>query len=317
MDNLEMIFFSYLCTQKIFCMEKGTTNIERATYMDGRILIADSVSQLPVDEKAYRPDMFIVLICNQGRLQTDINGRRFLIEAGDMLLCNSFHTLTDALHSIDFSCSIYCFPDTASQETIQVNEKVMQDFFFANDNPVIQLTEEQQGLFRAYKILIAKKLENDSMSRYSEQSMSSIHKGILYDILAIIDKRKHENSDTTSIQEAEYPSVKSDKVKHFLMLLAEDDSRHHTVEYFASHLCVTPKYLSVICKQETGKTPSAWIRERLIEKIRYYLLNTSLSAKEIAHRVDMPNSSFFGKFVKQHFGCTPMEYRNKQMNSKV
>ena len=297
-------------------MEEKNTNIERVTYADGRILIADNISRLPVNEKAYRPDMFIVLICSQGRLQTDINGRQYLIEAGDMLLCNSFHTLTDALHSIDFSCSIYCFPGTSSAEAVHVNEKVLRDFFFANDNPVIHLTEEQRGLFRTYKILIGKKLE-DGASRYSEQSMSGLHKAILYDILAVIDKQKHAATEATSTHEEEYPSVKSEKVKHFLMLLAEDDSRHHTVEYFASQLCVTPKYLSVICKQETGKTPSAWIRERLIEKIRYYLLNTSLSAKEIVHRVDMPNSSFFGKFVKQHFGCTPMEYRNKQMNSKV
>ena len=297
-------------------MEEKNTNIERVTYADGRILIADNISRLPVNEKAYRPDMFIVLICSQGRLQTDINGRQYLIEAGDMLLCNSFHTLTDALHSIDFSCSIYCFPGTSSAEAVHVNEKVLRDFFFANDNPVIHLTEEQRGLFRTYKILIGKKLE-DGASRYSEQSMSGLHKAILYDILTIIDKQKHETTEATSTHEEEYPSVKSEKVKHFLMLLAEDDSRHHTVEYFASQLCVTPKYLSVICKQETGKTPSCWIRERLIEKIRYYLLNTSLSAKEIAHRVDMPNASFFGKFVKQHFGCTPMEYRNKQTNSKV
>ena len=297
-------------------MEEKNTNIERVTYADGRILIADNISRLPVDERAYRPEMFIVLICSQGRLQTDINGRQYLIEAGDMLLCNSFHTLTDALHSIDFSCSIYCFPGTSSAEAVHVNEKVLRDFFFANDNPVIHLTEEQRGIFRTYKILIGKKLE-DGASRYSEQSMSGLHKAILYDILTIIDKQKHETTEATSTHEEEYPSVKSEKVKHFLMLLAEDDSRHHTVEYFASQLCVTPKYLSVICKQETGKTPSCWIRERLIEKIRYYLLNTSLSAKEIVHRVDMPNASFFGKFVKQHFGCTPMEYRNKQTNSKV
>ena len=81
-------------------MEEKNTNIERVTYADGRILIADNISRLPVNEKAYRPDMFIVLICSQGRLQTDINGRQYLIEAGDMLLCNSFHAhrvLTEGL----------------------------------------------------------------------------------------------------------------------------------------------------------------------------------------------------------------------------
>ena len=271
-------------------MEEKNTNFEQVTYMDGRILIADNICRLPVNERAFRPDMFIVLICNQGRLQTDINGRQHLIEVGDMLLCNSFHTLTDALLSIDFSCSIYCFPVKSSAEAVHVNEKVLRDFFFANDNPVIHLTEEQRELFRTYKILIGKKLE-DGASRYLEQSMSGLHKAMLYDILAVIDKRKHETAETTTTSEGEmYPSVKSDKMKHFLMLLAEDDSRHHTVEYFANQLCITPKYLSVICKQETGKPPSCWIRERLTEKIRYYLL-------------------------KQHLGCTPMEYRNKRTAS--
>ena len=297
-------------------MEDKKTNIERVTYMDGKILIADNVNQLPVDERAFRPDMFIVLICNQGRLQTDINGRQHLIAVGDMLLCNSFHTLTDALHSSDFSCSIYCFPDTSIAEAVQVNEKVLWDFFFANDNPVIHLTDEQMRLLRTYIILIGQKLENDT-SRYSELSMSGLHKAILYDILVIIDKQKHETTGKSSSLVYDYPSVKSEKVKRFLMLLAEDDCHHHTVEYFAEQLCITSKYLSVICKQETGKAPSCWIRERLIEKIRYYLLNTSLSAKEIAHRVDIPNTSFFGKFVKQHFGCTPIEYRSKQMNSEL
>ncbi len=296
-------------------MEEKAANIERVTYMDGKILMADNISQFPVNEKAFRPDMFIVLICNHGRLQTDINGRQYLIEAGDMLLCNSFHTLTDALHSSDFSCGIYCFPATQSQDAVFVNEKVLRDVFFANENPVIHLTEEQWRLFRTYKILIGKKLATEA-SRYSELSMSGLHKAILYDILTIIDKRKHETSEGTSTHEDAYPSVQSDKVERFLMLLIEDDSRHHTVQYFAGQLCITPKYLSVICKHETGKTPSCWIRERLIEKIRYYLLNTSLSAKEIAHQVDMPNPSFFCKFVKQHFGCTPMAYRNKQMKSK-
>ena len=293
-------------------MEEKKTSIENVNYIDGKIIVADNVSQLPINEKAFRPNMFIVLICNQGRLQTDINGRQYLIAAGDMLLCNSFHTLTDALHSIDFSCSIYCFPGTSTTEAVHVNEKVLRDLIFANDNPVIHLTDEQLRLLQTYIILIGQKLENDA-SRYSELSMMGLHKAILYDILIIIDKQKHETTGGTSSHEDDYPSVKSEKVKRFLMLLTGDDCHHHTVEYFANQLCVTPKYLSVICKQETGKAPSCWIRERLIEKIRYYLLNTSLSAKEIAYRVDMPNTSYFGKYVKQHLGCTPMEYRSQAL----
>lgn len=35
------------------------------------------------------------------------------------------------------------------------------------------------------------------------------------------------------------------------------------------------------------------------------------SIKEIAAEMDFPNASFFGRYVKGHLGCTPMEYRER------
>ena len=32
--------------------------------------------------------------------------------------------------------------------------------------------------------------------------------------------------------------------------------------------------------------------------------------KEICEILNFPNVSFFGKYVKQHFGMTPTDYRN-------
>lgn len=320
---MNVLYFLSLCiigTRKSMTAERHSIGIEEVTYTDGNILIADNVKQLPTDEKAYRPDMCIAMLCNKGRFQIDINGKKYTASAGDLLLCNSFHTLTDALQSMDFSCSIYGISMNHSHNVLHINEKVLQDFFFANEYPVIHLSEEQQQLFSIYKTLIDKKVENyktpSDVTRYDQQSLNGIYKALFYDLLSIIDKIKSE------IQQAGQDnfvssSVKKDKIRRFLLFLAEDDSRHHTVEYFASLLCVTPKYLCVLCKQETGKTPSRWIREQLIEKIRYYLLNTSLTAKEICHLIDMPNASFFGKYVKQHFGCTPMEYRNKNIREKI
>ena len=55
---------------------------------------------------------------------------------------------------------------------------------------------------------------------------------------------------------------------------------------------------------------SKWIKEQLTEQIRNLLLNTSLSCKEIATRLGFPNNSFFGKFTKEHLGCSLMKYRS-------
>lgn len=101
----------------------------------------------------------------------------------------------------------------------------------------------------------------------------------------------------------------------FLALLAEDNARHHNMQYFADQLCISAKYLSFVVRTETGKTPSAWIKDMLIKQIRYYLLETNLTIKEICHKLHFENPSFFGKFTKQHLGCSPLEFRNGGHNT--
>ena len=82
------------------------------------------------------------------------------------------------------------------------------------------------------------------------------------------------------------------------------------MEAYASELCISPKYLTVVCKRNSGKTANEWITEQVLEDIRYCLKQTDLNIKQICARLGFPNSSFFGKYVKDHFGMTPMQFRN-------
>ena len=85
--------------------------------------------------------------------------------------------------------------------------------------------------------------------------------------------------------------------------------KHRPVEDYANDLCISPKYLTVICKKNSGKTANEWITEHVLEDIRYYLKHTDLSIKQICDELGFPNPSFFGKYVKDHFGMTPLEFR--------
>lgn len=97
--------------------------------------------------------------------------------------------------------------------------------------------------------------------------------------------------------------------RRFLVLLSENNVKERSVRYYANRLCISPKYFSMAVREETGKTPSEWIREQLTERIRHLLLETDYSIKEICNLLDFPNPSFFGKFTKQHLGCSPLEFR--------
>jgi AraC-like DNA-binding protein len=105
-------------------------------------------------------------------------------------------------------------------------------------------------------------------------------------------------------------STSQNHFQRFLDLLHANDVKRHTVEAYASELCISPKYLTAVCKKNSGKTANEWITEQVLEDIRYYLRQTDLSIKQICDKLAFPNPSFFGKYVKDHFGMTPLEFRN-------
>ena len=97
--------------------------------------------------------------------------------------------------------------------------------------------------------------------------------------------------------------------QRFLHLLSSDMVKHRTVESFASELCISAKYLSAVCKKSSGKTAGQWITEHVMEEIRYQLCHTDHTLKQVSSMLGFPNTSFFGKYVKEHFGMTPLQLR--------
>ena len=64
-----------------------------------------------------------------------------------------------------------------------------------------------------------------------------------------------------------------------------------------------------VSKDKSGKAANEWIREHVLEDIRYNLKHTDLSIKQICNKLGFPNPSFFGKYVKEHFGMPPAQFR--------
>ena len=75
-------------------------------------------------------------------------------------------------------------------------------------------------------------------------------------------------------------------------------------------LCLTPKYLSKLIKQASGRSAPDWIDDFVILEAKNLLKYTDLAIKEIVYKLHFPNQSVFFKFFKAHTGLTPSEYRN-------
>lgn len=212
-----------------------------------------------------------------------------------------------------FSCSAAIINRNRITELMGERAVSIHDMLFLSDHPLIHLAGEDVLLMQLYRNLIAHKLQEEEHS-YTSRSIAHIVSAMLHDILGIC-LRQQDAERQTAPSANEVPSASQDIPHRFLALLAEDNGMHHNVQFFADQLCISAKYLSVVVRTETGKTPSAWIKDMLIKQIRYYLLETNLTIKEICHKLQFENPSFFGKFTKQHLGCSPLEFRNGGHNT--
>lgn len=102
--------------------------------------------------------------------------------------------------------------------------------------------------------------------------------------------------------------------KQFLKFLdrLETNFRHHrSVQFYASCIGVTPKYLSAITLSFTRKPASSVIDNYIAFRIKLMLCQRETTVKQISETLDFPTQSFFGRYFKRITGLSPREYINR------
>lgn len=97
----------------------------------------------------------------------------------------------------------------------------------------------------------------------------------------------------------------------FLALVEQHCHEQHTIDWYASTMCLSPKYLANVVKQVSGRTTGECINENLIKQAKSLLLATTLSVQQIADRLGFKNQSHFGTFFRRATGMNPKAFREK------
>ena len=100
--------------------------------------------------------------------------------------------------------------------------------------------------------------------------------------------------------------------RDFIGLLSSTYPRPRSVAFYADKLCITPKYLSAVCKQVSGMTALKLISNFVSKDILRLLNDTDKSMKEICNELGFPNPSFFGTYVRKTLGMSPRQYRERR-----
>lgn len=87
-----------------------------------------------------------------------------------------------------------------------------------------------------------------------------------------------------------------------------------TVNYMASTLHLSPRYLSDLLKEETGKTAIELIHIFLIAEAKNLLKGPDYSVSETAYKLGFENLPYFSRLFKKEVGLSPIQFRKQAMN---
>jgi len=179
-------------------------------------------------------------------------------------------------------------------ETINLHNRLMEQSHF-------DLSEkEMQEYIQIFK-MVKEKLA-DTEHTYRMQIIQNYFQITFYNIYhLIVNHQKEVEKSTLNNNMAIY--------KRFLKSVEQHYRKEHNVTFYANTLCLTPKYLSSVIYEVSGKHASDWIHEHIILEAKALLKSADMNQKNISELLHFGTPSHFGRFFKRYAGCTPNEYK--------
>lgn len=274
-------------------------------YIDDDLVIIDNVNELAAPNPK-RLAMNFIATCITGRAQICLNGVPVEVKKNQLLITPPNVVLSDFLVSPDYEFKAILISQRLLQSFLREKINVWNEVMYIYHDHVQTMEEEEVTFFRHFHEILRMCINAKVKNPYGIDVVLSLMRGAFLGLCGALKMKIPGLATSMS-------GIKSsDNIfRAFLELLNASPITHRTVRSFSDELNITPKYLSYVCKKQSGKTANQWITERIVDEIRFQLKQTDLSNKQVADRLGFPNPSFFGKFVKQHFGMTPNQLREQ------
>ena len=268
-------------------------------YNDGEIFFADNITSIPGLMKQFQVNFIVYVMVLEGHLTLDLNSVNYRLRRNCSLLIERKMVIDNVKTSENFRCRICAISTDVGFSFI--NKNLMQSVMHLLANPVSEMEKDDIELMVKYYDLLVFKMDHPEMN-FGRETMRDIIRCCAYDLLSNINKHLKPEDDDSPRQ--------GDRIfRQFMLLLADNTNINRSVKSYADELCVSPKYLTSVCRKHSDYTASELIAASVMSRIKQLLLYSDLSIKEIAGEMGFQNLSFFGKYVRKHLGLSPNHYR--------
>lgn len=253
-----------------------------------------------------------VLLCKKGYIDVYYHGEMIRIKAGDLFV---------RVPDFKYELGPYVFSEDFEFRQVTIDSAIFSQIMFdhmrieplwwqkqeyVKRNPIFHISESSEDFFDSYFHLLTLQLQ-DKQTKLRLQILKQLAHAASMEMLNYMDKMALVDPE----EDRRIASNHSDYTFHQFMQLLQQYPHQREVQWHAQKLGITPKYLSEICKQRSGRSAGEWITEMTMAEVKHYLRNTTMSINEIVEALEFPNASFFCQYTKKHTGLTPNKYRKQ------
>jgi AraC family transcriptional regulator, transcriptional activator of pobA len=276
-------------------MRDDSTTIDN---FENKIILLENPSYKSVVNHPVKMDAVVSMICIKGHLEGTLNMKKFKAKAP----CQ-FIVLADQILQCDY------FSDDFSGLTIIMSKSFLEDSFgdiqvsmplfrSVHDNPWIPLNQEELKSMLEYFFLLqraVRRKENPNLRETLKHLLLAFFYGTGYRFHMVRDESQKSKQDIL--------------VEKFLAIVKGNYREQRMIEFYSEKLFLTPKHLSGVIKERSGKSAGEWIEDHVMLEAMALLKSTDKTILQISDELNFPSQSFFGKYFKRRAGISPKEYR--------
>ena len=248
----------------------------------------------------------IAVVCS-GSVKAIVNGISCELRNNSILVVNEDSVITS------MKCSKACMGYLISFSHPFINKSAldvadsMKLLMMCNQSHCITVNNDDIEHLHRLAGTLSDMVSVSSKYPYADKMIMSMFTSIFYLFMSFVNNQ-------TDVEKPQRRVLRSDNVmQQFVALLSEKCESERSVEYYASCLGISPKYLSLICKNTLGRNASSIIDEVVVRKAKELLMQQGLSIQDISERLNFVAQSFFGKYFQQRVGISPSRYRSQEM----
>lgn len=287
--------------EKIFSLSDLTKHVNNVNLNEEVVVIeglrpSDVTSDFPV-----RVDALLIILFNRGHARISIDLKQYEIGPRSLLMIppKSYITLkylSDGIDTNVVACAHRVVEDIFPKLT-----DLLPLLIHHRTEPMTVLTEEEVERINAHFHFLKSMLAGPR-TLFLQKKVICTLQAALFEMMDI----EHSRAGGTMFKK----SRKEEIMAKFILAVTENFREHRDVAYYANRLCITPKHLSAVTKEISGRTAGEWIENYVVMEAKVLLKSSDLTIQEIAARLNFTNQSFFGKYFKHQVGVSPTVFRN-------